>query len=119
MEDSLNTLLDLKVENHRLQRKIMEYKSRVAPGSSTSTQLPSSQATPIYATSSLHPASRVLSTTGITCQELSDPSNSFDQAVLVASGSNYSLDFSETLYDSNSSNLDEANEGSKKKKVSI
>jgi len=116
---ALNTLLDLKMENHRLQRRIMEYKSRVAPGSSTSTQLPSSQATPMYATSSLHPASRVLSTTGITCQELSDPSNSFDQAVLVASGSNFSLDFAETLYGSNSSNinLDEASEGSKKKKL--
>lgn len=72
----------------------------------------------MYATSSLHPTPRVLSTP---CQNVSDPSNSFDQ-VAVASGSSYSLDFvAETLYGPNASNiinLEEANEGSKKKKVS-
>ena len=113
-------LLDLKAENHRLQRKVMDYKSRVPIGSSTTTQSPTSQANPMYATSSLHPTPRVLSNP---CQNVSDPSNSFDQ-VAVASGSNYSLDFSETLYGPITSNinLEEANlnEGSnlKKKKVS-
>lgn len=70
----------------------------------------------MYATSTLHPTPRVMSTP---CQNVSDPSNSFDQ-VAVASGSKYSLDFAETLYGPNASNLDEANlnEGSKKKKAS-
>lgn len=115
----LNTLLDLKAENQRLQRKVMDYKSRVPNGSSTTTQSPTSQANPMYATSSLHPTPKVLSTP---CQNVSVPSNSFDQ-VAVSSGSNYSLDFAETLYGPNASNinLEEAslNEGSKKKKVSI
>lgn len=97
----------------------MDYKSRVPNGSSTTTQSPTSQANPMYATSSLHPTPKVLSTP---CQNVSVPSNSFDQ-VAVASGSNYSLDFAETLYGPNASNinLEEAslNEGSKKKKVSI
>jgi hypothetical protein len=114
----LNTLLDLKAENHRLQRKVMDYKSRVSIGSSTIAQSSTSQANPMYATSSLHPTPRVLSTP---CQNVSDPSNSFDQ-VAVASGSNYSLDFGETLYGPNASsiNLEEANlnEGNKKKKAS-
>ena len=96
----------------------MDYKSRVSNGSSTTTQSPTSQANPMYATSSLHPTPRVLSTP---CQNVPDPSNSFDQ-VAVASGSNYSLDFVETVYGPNASNinLEEANlnEGSKKKKVS-
>ena len=96
----------------------MDYKSRVPIGSSTTTQSPSSQANPVYATSSLHPAPRILQTS---FQNVSDQSNSFDQAA-VASGSNYSLDFSETLYGPSASsiNLEEANlnEGSKKKKVS-
>jgi len=72
----------------------------------------------MYATSSLHPPSRILSTQGVTCQKVSDPSSSFDQA--AALGSNFPLDFTETLYGSNASNnhLEEANEGSKKKKVS-
>jgi hypothetical protein len=111
----LNTLLDLKAENYRLQRMVMDYKSRVPAGSSTATQLPTSQANPMYATSSLHPTPRVLS-----CQKVSDTSNSFDQ-IAVGSGSNFSLDFTETLYGSNASNnnnLEEANEGSKRKKVS-
>ena len=97
--------MDLKVENHRLQRKVMYYKSRVPPASS-------SQAAPMYATSSLHPPSRNLSTQGINSQQVSDPSSSFDQP-----GSNFTLDFPETLYDSNLShtNLEEASEGSKKK----
>jgi len=111
---ALNTLLDLKAENRRLQRKVMDYKSRI--GSSTHTQSPTSQANPMYATSSLHPTPRVLLNP---CQNVSDPSNSFDQ-VAVASGSNYSLDFTETLYGPNGPNinLEEANlnEGSKKKK---
>jgi hypothetical protein len=116
----LNTLLELKAENLRLQRKVMDYKSRVLTGSSTTTQSPTSQANPMYATSSLHPTPRVLSTT---CQNVSDLSNSFDQ-VAVASGSNYSLEFPETLYggpNASNINLEEGNlnEGSKKKKVSI
>lgn len=113
---ALNTLLDLKAENRRLQRKVMDYKSRMPPGSSTSTQSSSSQANPMYATSSLHPPSKFLSTAAITCQKVSDPSNSFDQA--AAPGSNFTLDFAETLYGSSASNtnLEEANEGGKKKK---
>ena len=118
-QNRLNTLLDLKAENHRLQRKVMDYKSRVPIGSSTTTQSPTSQANPMYATSSLHPTPRVLSTPS---QNSSLLSNSFDQ-VAVASGSNYSLDFAESLYGPNGSkiSLEEANlnEGSKKKKVSI
>ena len=115
-QNRLNTLLDLKAENHRLQRKVMDYKSRVPIASSATTQSSTSQANPMYATSTLHPTPRVLSTP---CQNVSDPSNSFDQ-VAVASGSKYSLDFAETLYGPNASNLDEANlnEGSKKKKAS-
>lgn len=101
---ALNTLLDLKAENHRLQRMVMGYKSRVPAGSSTTTQSPTSQSNPMYATSSLHPTPRVLS-----CQNVSDSSKSFDQ-LAVASGSNLSLDFGETF------NLEETNEGSKKKK---
>ena len=89
----------------------MDYKSRVPIGSSATTQSSTSQANPMYATSSLHPTP---------CQNLSNPSNSFDQ-VAVAPSSNYSLDFAETLYGPNASNinLEEANlnEGSKKKKV--
>lgn len=96
----------------------MDYKSRVPIGASTATQSPTLQANPMYVTSSLHPTPRVLSTP---CQNVSDPSNSFDQ-VTGASGSNYSLDFVETLYGPNAPNinLEEANlnEGSKKKKVS-
>jgi hypothetical protein len=72
----------------------------------------------MYATSSLHPTPRVLSTP---CQKVFDPSNSFDQ-LAVPSGSNYSLNFAETLYgpigNAFNINLEEANEGSKKKKVS-
>ena len=118
-QNRLSTLLDLKAENHRLQRKVMDYKNRVPIGSSTTSTLSStSQANPMYATSSLHPTPRVLSTP---CQNISDPSNSFDQ-VAVASGSNYSLDFAETLYGPNASNINleeiNLNEGSKKKKVS-
>ena len=101
-QNRLNTLLDLKAENHRLQRKVMDYKSRVPIGSSTTTQSPTSQANPMYATSSLHPTPRVLSTPS---QNASLPSNSFDQ-VAVASGSNYSLDFVETVYGPNASNID-------------
>ena len=97
----------------------MDYKSRVPIGSSTTTQSPTSQTNPMYATSSLHPTPRVLSTP---CQNVSDPSNSFDQ-VAVASGSNYSLDFAETFYGPNASNINleevNLNEGSKKKKVSM
>ena len=73
----------------------------------------------MYATSSLHSASRVQLSTPMTCQKASDVSSSFDQT--AALGSNFSLDFVETLYASNTStnvNLEEANEGSKKKKVS-
>ena len=94
----------------------MDYKSRI--GSSTPTQSPTSQANSMYATSSLHTTPRVLLNP---CQNVSDPSKSFDQAA-VASGSNYSLDITETLYVPNGSsiNLEEANlnEASKKKKVS-
>jgi len=109
---ALNTLLDLKVENQRLQRMIMDYKSRIPSGSSTATQSPTSQANPMYAISSLHPNPRVSS-----CQQFSVPSNSFDQ-IAVASGSHFSLDFGETLYGFNASNtnLEETNERSKKKK---
>ena len=93
----------------------MDYKNRVPSGSSTTSQSPTSN--PIYATSSLHPTPRVLSTP---CQNVPDPSSSFEQ-VAVASSSNYSLDFvAETLYGPNASNinLEEVNEGSKKKKAS-
>ena len=93
----------------------MDYKNRVPTGSSTTSQSPTSN--PIYATSSLQPTPRVLSTP---CQNVPDPSNSFDQ-IVVASGSNYSLDFvAETLYGPSASNinLEEVNEGSKKKKAS-
>jgi len=106
---ALNELLDLKAENHRLQRKVMYYINRVPPGSSTTT---SSQANSMYSTSSLHPPSRMLPTTS---QKISDPSSSFYQAT---AGSNFTLDFAEPLYDSNvSRNLEEPNEGSKKKKL--
>ena len=113
-DNRLNTLLDLKVENRRLQRMIMDYKSRVPAGSSTTSQSPTSQANPMYATSSLHP--NKINPRVSSCQH---PSNFFDQ-IAVASGSNFSLDFGETLYGSNASNsnLEETNEGSKKKKVS-
>ena len=116
MENRLNTLLDLKAENHRLQRKVMEYRSRVPPGSFASTQSPLSQADSMYATSLLHPSSSVLAAPGITCQKVSDPSNySFDQP-----GSNFALDFGNILYDANASNnnLEGVTEVSKKKKVS-
>ncbi|KAF8798122.1 hypothetical protein BYT27DRAFT_7265230 [Phlegmacium glaucopus] len=108
----LNTLLELKAENQRLLRKVMDHKSRISVGSSTSTQLPvSSQVNPMYA---LHPPSGVLSTPGITGQKNSDSSSSFDQG--AALGSNFTLDFTETIYGSNA-NLEEINEGSKKKKL--
>ena len=88
--------LDLKAENHHLQHMIMDYKSRVRAGSSTRLQLrnhllrrqiPCMQ--PLHSIPSSNP--RVSS-----CQQVSVPSNSFDQ-IAVASGSNLSLDFGETL----------------------
>ncbi|KAF8965217.1 hypothetical protein BDZ97DRAFT_1812751 [Flammula alnicola] len=51
----LNTILDLKAENDRLQQKVTEYRNRLPAEAFTSGRPPPSQAGSMYATSSLHP----------------------------------------------------------------
>ncbi|KAF8911037.1 hypothetical protein CPB84DRAFT_1763187 [Gymnopilus junonius] len=50
----LNTMVDLKIQNDHLQRRLREHRERGPLESPNSTYFPSSQAGPMYATSSLH-----------------------------------------------------------------
>ena len=109
----LDTILDLKVENNRLQKKVAEYRARLPADVLPSAQ-PSVQG-PIYATTSLNPSRHVPQLSGSAPK--TEPYLTSSQMDDMLSGSK-SLDFGNLLFGSAPPQAEEPlEEGSKKKKV--
>lgn len=116
----LNTILDLRADNDRLQLLVTEHRARLPADTSAASTSSPSQAGSMYATSSLNTARLPLppplphkstDMAGLT----TDPLN-MTKSSATADGLEYGK---ASLYTSNPTNLEEqAEEGSKKKKVS-
>ncbi|KDR81724.1 hypothetical protein GALMADRAFT_239880 [Galerina marginata CBS 339.88] len=119
----LHTILDLKAQNDRLQRKVAEYRERASPDSPITGQSPSPQAGPMYATSSLlvHTTTKPpMSGAGPIFNRPTDHPNTYplsSRPVGGLKGSTTDSDVGSLCVSGSSNAEDQSEEGAKKKKL--